>query len=103
MIDLAYSDGLSVVSLFLQPGHLPTVLNGWSKVALQGQNVYAAEPDQRSMAWSARGYVYTLIADAPQQTVSQVIGALPHENGTSFFVRMARGLRRLISWVNPFR
>ncbi len=103
VVNLAYSDGLSVVSLFLQPGHLPAVLHGWSKVALLGQDVYAAGPDQRSVAWSARGYVYTLIADAPDQTVSQVIGALPHEGGTSFFVRVARGLRRLASWVNPFR
>src|SRR5690348_4159027 len=73
VIDLAYSDGLSVISLFLQRGHLPAELSGWSEVALRGQRVYSADPDQRSVAWSAHGFVYTLIADAPDQTVDQVV------------------------------
>jgi sigma-E factor negative regulatory protein RseB len=103
VVDLAYSDGLSVISLFLQRGHLPAQLNGWSQVALRGDRVYAAGADQRSVAWSARGFVYTLIADAPDQTLDQVVGALPHNAGPGFLGRMGRGLRRLISWLNPFR
>ena len=103
VVDLAYSDGLSVISLFVQRGHLPARLSGWSQVALRGDRVYAAGPDQRSVAWSARGFVYTLIADAPDQTLDQVVGVLPHNSaGPGFLGRMGRGLGRLISWLNPF-
>ena len=103
VIDLAYSDGLSVISLFLQRGHLPAELSGWSEVALRGQRVYSADPDQRSVAWSAHGFVYTLIADAPDQTVDQVVSALPHSARGGFFERVSRGLGRLASWLNPFQ
>ena len=102
VMDLAYSDGLSVISLFVQRGHLPAQLNGWSRVAIRGNPVYEAAPDQRSVAWSARGFVYTLIADAPGQTLDQVVGVLPHGGRPGFLGRMGRGLGRLISWLNPF-
>jgi sigma-E factor negative regulatory protein RseB len=103
VVDLAYSDGLSVISLFVQRGHLPAQLNGWSEVALRGDRVYASGRDHRSVAWSARGFVYTLIADAPDQTLDQVVGVLPHNGGPGFFGRMGRGLSRLVSWLDPFR
>ncbi|MGD0927108.1 MAG: sigma-E factor regulatory protein RseB domain-containing protein [Streptosporangiaceae bacterium] len=103
VVGLAYSDGLSVISLFVQRGHLPAQLNGWSQVALRGDRVYVAGPDQRSVAWSARGFVYTLIADAPDQTLDQVVGVLPHNAGPGFLGRMGRGLSRLVSWLDPFR
>ena len=103
VVDLAYSDGLSVISLFVQRGHLPAQLNGWSEVALRGERVYASGRDQRSVAWSARGFVYTLIADAPDQTLDQVVSVLPHNGGPGFFGRMGRGLSRLVSWLDPFR
>jgi sigma-E factor negative regulatory protein RseB len=102
VVDLAYSDGLSVISLFVQRGHLPAQLNGWSEVALRGDHVYASGRDRRSVAWSARGFVYTLIADAPDQTLDQVVGALPHNGRPGFFGRMGHGLSRLVSWLDPF-
>ena len=51
VVDLAYSDGLSVISLFVQRGHLPAQLNGWSEVALRGDRVYASgrRPAQRRL------------------------------------------------------
>jgi sigma-E factor negative regulatory protein RseB len=103
VVELAYSDGLSVVSVFVQRGHLPAELSGWSEVALQGQRVYAADPDDRSMAWSAGGFVYTVIADAPEQTVDQAVAALPHDARPGLAARLMRGLRRLVSWADPFR
>jgi sigma-E factor negative regulatory protein RseB len=104
VVDLAYSDGLSVISLFLQRGHLPPAMSGWQQVAVRGQPVYTADPDQRSVAWSARGFVYTMIADAPAQTVDEAVSALPHTGKAGgFFGRMDRGFRRLASWLNPFR
>jgi sigma-E factor negative regulatory protein RseB len=103
VVELAYSDGLSVVSLFVQRGHLPAELSGWSEVALRGQHVYAADPDDSSVAWSSGGFVYTLIADAPAQTVDQVIAALPHDASPGLIGRLILGLRRLIRWADPFR
>jgi sigma-E factor negative regulatory protein RseB len=103
VLDLGYSDGLSVVSLFEQRGNLAAKLDGWQKITVAGHEVYAAEPDQRSLTWASRGMVYTVIADAPAQTVNAVIGALPHDKPPGFWKRMSRGFARLASWVNPFR
>jgi sigma-E factor negative regulatory protein RseB len=103
VLDLGYSDGLSVVSLFEQRGNLAAKLAGWQKITVAGHEVYVAQPDQRSLTWSSRGMVYTVLADAPAQTVDNVIGALPHDKPPGFWKRMSRGFARLASWVNPFR
>jgi sigma-E factor negative regulatory protein RseB len=102
VLDLGYSDGLSVVSVFEQRGNLAAKLAGWQKVTVAGHVIYAAEPDQRSLTWSSRGMVYTVMADAPAQTVDSVIRALPHDAPPGFWKRMSRGFARLASWVNPF-
>jgi sigma-E factor negative regulatory protein RseB len=102
VLDLGYSDGLSVVSLFEQRGTLAAELAGWRKTTVDGRAVFVAEPDQRSMTWASRGIVYTLMADAPTQTVDAAVVALPHDGPTGFWTRISRGLVRLMSWVNPF-
>ena len=102
VLDLGYSDGLSVVSVFEQRGNLAAKLSGWQKITVAGHVIYAAEPDQRSLTWSSRGMVYTVVADAPAQTVDSVIRALPHDTPPGFWKRMSRGFARLASWVNPF-
>jgi sigma-E factor negative regulatory protein RseB len=101
VVDLDYSDGLSVVSIFVQRGYLPARLKGWSRVALAGHKVYANDPDELCFAWSARGFVYTLIAAAPQQTVGQVVVALPHDDDPGWLAQLKHGLHRLVSWVGP--
>ena len=103
VLDLGYSDGLSVISVFEQRGHLPASLAGWRKTTVAGHAIFVAEPDQRSLTWSGRGMVYTVVADAPTQTVNAVVGALPHDKPPGFWKRMTKGLVRLASWVNPFR
>jgi sigma-E factor negative regulatory protein RseB len=102
VLDLGYSDGLSVVSVFEQHGNLASKLVGWQKTTVAGHVIYAAEPDQRSLTWSSRGIVYTVIADAPSQTIAAVVGSLPHDAPPGFWKRMSRGFARLASWVNPF-
>jgi sigma-E factor negative regulatory protein RseB len=101
VVDLDYSDGLSVVSIFVQRGYLPARLRGWSQVALAGHKVYANDPDELCFAWSARGFVYTLIAAAPQQTVGQVVVALPHDDDPGWLAQLRHGLHQLVSWVGP--
>ena len=103
VLGLGYSDGLSVISVFEQPGNLATELDGWRKTTVNGHEVFVAEPDQRSMTWSSRGMVYTVMVDAPADTVNAVVGVLPHDTPTGFWKRMSRGMVRLASWANPFR
>ena len=91
MLDLGYSDGLSVISVFEQRGQLPASLAGWRKTTVAGHPIFVAEPDQRSLTWSGRGMVYTVVADAPTQTVDAVVGALPHDKPPGFWKRMTRG------------
>lgn len=102
VLGLGYSDGLSVISVFEQRGNLAAGLDGWRKTKVNGHEVYVAEPDQRSMTWSGRGMVYTVMVDAPPDTVNAVVGVLPHDTPTGFWKRMSRGMIRLASWVNPF-
>lgn len=101
VLDLDYSDGLSVVSIFIQHGHLPVGMTGWMPVTLAGHLVYADDPSDLSVTWSARGFVYTVIAAAPQQTVGEVVAALPHNDALGFLGRIRRGMHRLFSWVKP--
>jgi sigma-E factor negative regulatory protein RseB len=101
VLDLGYSDGLSMVSVFEQRGKLPAKLAGWRKTKAGGHVVFAL-PDQRSLTWGGHGMVFTVVADAPPQTVDAVVGALPHDGPTGFWKRMSRGMIRVASWVNPF-
>jgi sigma-E factor negative regulatory protein RseB len=102
VLHLGYSDGLSVVSVFEQRGNLAARLAGWRKTTVAGHPVYAAEPDQRSLTWSSRGMVYTVLADAPAQVVTAVVGALPHDASPGFFKRISHGFARLAAMANPF-
>jgi sigma-E factor negative regulatory protein RseB len=102
VLDLSYSDGLFVVSVFEQRGKLATKLGGWQAIKLNGQVIYAAEPDQRSLTWSGHGMVYTMLADAPAQTVAAAVGALPHDKPPGFWKRISRGFARLAHMANPF-
>jgi len=104
IVELSYSDGLSVISVFVQRGMLPRNLPGWRHFpARDGSQVYAIDPDDRNLVWSAGGFVYTMISDAPPAVVDQAILLLPHNSPVGFWARMGRGFRRLASWANPFR
>jgi sigma-E factor negative regulatory protein RseB len=106
VVGLSYSDGLAVVSLFVQRGQLAGPMPGWRPVSLDGRAVYAVDPaaqGERSLAWSAGGFVYTLIADAPGATVGQVVAALPGNAALGFWQRIGHGMQRLASWANPLR
>ncbi|MBO0817110.1 MAG: hypothetical protein J2P30_18445, partial [Actinobacteria bacterium] len=99
VIDLDYSDGLSLVSVFLQRGHVRP-LTGWSRMAMRGGPVYQDASTGQTFVWSAQGFVYTVVAAAPPQTVRQVVVALPH-GSPGLLARMRHGLHRLLSWLTP--
>lgn len=97
---LGYSDGLFVVSLFVQRGVLPAKMAGWRPASMGGHLVYVG---QHSIAWASRGFVYTVLTDAPPQTVNTVVKVLPKDTAPGFLVRMGRGLARLASLADPFK
>lgn len=105
VLDASYSDGLSVVSLFIQRGELSGTLPGWHLARVHDLRVYATESgdvDEQGLAWSARGFVYTVIADAPPDSVARVIAQLPHDGDMGFWGRVVRGVKRMGSWFDPF-
>jgi len=105
VLDASYSDGLSVVSVFIQRGELSGDLPGWHRTAVRGLPVYSTESgelNEHGVAWSADGFVYTVIADAPPEAVAQVIAQLPHERDLGFWQRVRRGIGRIGSWFDPF-
>jgi sigma-E factor negative regulatory protein RseB len=99
VIDLDYSDGLSLVSVFLQRGHLQPQTS-WSRTDMRGSPVYVDNSDAQTFVWAAQGFVYTVVAAAPPQTVRQVLAALPH-GSPGLLARMRQGLHRLLSWLTP--
>jgi sigma-E factor negative regulatory protein RseB len=103
VIGLSYSDGLSVISLFVQRGVLPPVERNWRLVTLGDHDVYAVDPDDQTIVWAGDGYVFTVIAQAPSATLDRALSALPHSSEPGFWGRLGRGFRRLASWANPFR
>ena len=99
VVDLQYSDGLYVVSLFVQRGVLTKDMAGWRQQRLGGQQAWVSG---RSVTWAGRGFVYTMVADAPAQTVTQVVGGLPQSASPGFLGRLGRGLARIASLIVPF-
>jgi sigma-E factor negative regulatory protein RseB len=97
--DLEYSDGLSVISLFVQRGTLAASMAGWQPLKLDGYRVYVSG---HSVTWAGRGEVYTVIADAPPQTVAEAVSALPVGGQPGLADRLGRGFDRLAHLVDPF-
>ena len=99
VVDLEYSDGLYVVSLFVQRGTLAANMAGWQPVDVGGQQAFVSG---HSVTWSELGFVYTMIADAPPETMTAVVGTLPRSDSPGVLSRLGRGFSRLARVINPF-
>jgi sigma-E factor negative regulatory protein RseB len=99
VVDLEYSDGLYVVSLFAQRGTLASKMPGWRQVSVGGQQAFVSG---HSVTWAVPGFVYTVIADAPPQTVTRVVEALPHDSSPGVLDRLGRGFVRISRVIDPF-
>jgi sigma-E factor negative regulatory protein RseB len=99
IVDLEYSDGLYVVSLFVQPGTLAQNMAGWRQVTVDGQQAFVSG---HSVTWAGPGLVYTMIADAPPETMTKVVEALPRSDSPGVLDRLGRGFIRLARVINPF-
>lgn len=105
VLHLSYSDGLSTLSLFAQRGRLGAArMVGFTKQKVGRAAVWVRSSSPERVVWGGGGRVFTLLSDAPPETVRAAVTVLPHEKAASSGVlaRLGRGLRRLGSWLNPF-
>lgn len=104
VLHLAYTDGLSTTSLFVQSGRLGTTPPaGFAPRSLGGRTVWARDGAPERLVWGGQGRVLTLVSDAPERRVAQAVVALPHDPmPRGLRARLDRGVRRLLSWLNPF-
>ncbi len=106
-LHLTYSDGLSTVSVFEEKGTLdPSGLVGAVARPVGDTIVYSMPGGVSRLTWQSADRVFTVVADAPPQTVEAVVAALPqgeaHGSGTGFLDRMSRGASLVGTWLNPF-
>ena len=105
VLHLSYSDGLSTLSLFAQRGRLGTKpMHGFAKQHVGRSDVWVRSSTPQRVVWGGDGRVFTLLSDAPPESVRAVVQALPHDKAprTGLLARLGRGLSRLASWLNPF-
>lgn len=103
VLHLGYSDGLSMISLFVQRGKLDTAkFRAWQRAEFAGKPVYVRGGVQQQVVWAGPRHVYTVVADAPPSTVREAVTALPHQDRPGFWGRVLRGLERIGAWLNPF-
>ena len=77
-------------------------LAGYQKIILDGRDVYADQPDQRSVTWAGQGFVFTVMADAPSATLDKAVDALPYDAPRGFWGRLSNGFTRLARLADPF-
>lgn len=106
VLQLAYSDGLSTLSLFVQRGELPPTTSGVVRRVGEGM-VWEAAGEPERVVWAADGLTWTLVADVAPTLVDEVLLSLPHtghrvsEDG--LVPRVWRGMARVGAWLNPFQ
>ncbi|MCU1586918.1 MAG: putative sigma regulatory protein MucB/RseB [Frankiales bacterium] len=105
VLQLSYSDGLSTVSGFVQPGELDGEPAGTARPVDGGGTVWVSGGSPERLVWSAGGRTWTLISDASESTVTAALQALPHtpdSSGDSPTARIWRGMAVVGGWLNPF-
>jgi hypothetical protein len=101
VLHLGYSDGVSLLSVFEQPGRLdPGRLAGWTSERRAGRRVWVSPAVPEQVTWSAAGRVFTVISESPE-AVDLALAALPRPRSPGVLPRVGRGLSRVVSWVNP--
>ena len=102
---LAYSDGLSTVSLFVQDGQLGSAgVPGFDPDTVGARPVWVSHSWLERVVWSGGGKVFTLVSDAAPASIRAVVGALPRDPApeTGLLARLGRGVARLVGMLNPF-
>lgn len=105
VLHLAYTDGLSTLSLFAQEGALGSApMRGFRPGRLGGRPVWVRQAAPERVVWSGGGRVWTLVSDAPEAAVRAAVVALPRDPALDDGLRsrLGRGLGRLGGMLNPF-
>jgi len=105
VVHLTYSDGLSTLSVFQQPGVVHATSGGLVR-KVGGGTVWQSLDTPVRVVWSSRGRTWTVVSDAPAQVVDDAVGALPHEapeqRQDGVAPRVWRGMEKVGTWLNPF-
>jgi sigma-E factor negative regulatory protein RseB len=105
VLHLAYSDGLSTTSLFVQRGALGTTPpEGFRPDQVGGRPVWVRTDVPERVVWSGGGAVWTLVSDAAHDVVRGTVATLPRDRAErdGLLTRLGRGMSRLASALNPF-
>jgi sigma-E factor negative regulatory protein RseB len=103
VLQLAYTDGLSTLSVFAQPGRLDEErLDGFVAQRVDGWPVLVHPAPPERVVWADGERVYTVVSDAPERAVLAVVGALPHDvERRGLLARLERGTVRLARMLTP--
>jgi len=104
VLHLAYTDGLSVLSLFAQAGGLGAEdVDGFEKESVDGTPVWVRRTAPERVVWQGGGQVWTLVSDGAESSVQAAVAALPHDAPVDRGVtaRLSRGIVRLTGMLNP--
>ncbi|GAA1762782.1 sigma-E factor regulatory protein RseB domain-containing protein [Streptomonospora arabica] len=101
VVHLAYSDGLSVVSVFAQRGRLPGGSEGTGEGApkvVKGDGAGGSGTGQQRI-WDADGFVYTAMGQAPRGLLDAAADGFPDAEPLLFWARVLRGFGHLSATV----
>ena len=104
VLHLAYSDGLATVSVFEQRGRLDEAgLEGFRQVHLGGGVVHVRDGLPQQLIWTSHDMVFTVVTDAPDETVASAVAALPmaEPSDVGLIARLGRGFSRAAAWFAP--
>jgi sigma-E factor negative regulatory protein RseB len=103
VLHMSYSDGLSRVSVFEQQGVLADdAVESFQHAEIGGVRVLLHEGMPRYVVWESGGTVYTVVSDAPLDTIGAVVAAYPKPAELGFWDRIGGGMVRLGVWATPF-
>jgi hypothetical protein len=97
-VHLTYTDGISAVSLFVQRGHLAEAIPDTSTLTWDGAQVHVGNGWPIRVMWQGDDCVFTVISDAPPDTVQAVVESLPHggSGGGGPLDGVSRGVRAVL-------
>jgi sigma-E factor negative regulatory protein RseB len=103
VVQLVYSDGLSSISVFQQPGRLdPEKLTGFRADTWDGARVYVGEGWPLRLTWQGGQRVFTAVSDAEAPDLHAAISTFPQERTETddgAFTAIGRGMRSVLEWL----